>query len=88
MVRFLTVFKVDAKSFVSALETGYERRSRPGICLPQLLEEWLLPGGGRAAGCPGRWMGSCLCGLEFGLPVRLPNESRQFRREVGVEIQI
>lgn len=43
MVRFLTVFKVDAKSFVGALETGDERRSRPGICLPQLLEEWLLP---------------------------------------------
>lgn len=43
MVRFLTIFKVDAKGFVNALETGYERRKRPGICLPQLLEEWLLP---------------------------------------------
>lgn len=43
MVRFLTIFKVDAKGFVNALETGYKRRRRPGICLPRLLEEWLLP---------------------------------------------
>lgn len=43
MVRFLTIFKVDAKGFVNALETGYKRRRRLGICLPRLLEEWLLP---------------------------------------------
>ena len=39
MVRFLTIFKVDGKGFVNALEIGYERRGRPGICLPRLLEE-------------------------------------------------
>lgn len=51
-------------------------------------EEWLLPEVGGLQDERRSVDGLLSVWAKFGLPVRLPNESRQFRREVGVEIQI